>query len=245
MLNGASLTVFGTVSATTISGVATLSSGGQTVASPTSAVIQAGGVAYSTTVGSGADVAVDGTLHSATVQSGGSLDVFGSGTGITVLSGRHTGRCPRPSLRHGAERRARPPCSGPRSRPHPSLSRRRYPRAGLLELTNGGTDSGTVIGTGGRELVGDGSEAFAPVVAGGTLELASGGTFTTATFSGAGASGSGGTLLLDGTAAAGGTIAGFTVGDEIVFAGLPADPAAFLAVSGNTVTLTAMACRTW
>ena len=230
---GASLTVFGTISGAIIAGSGSLSANGQVFAIATSAVVMAGGAAYGTTVAAGADVAVDGTASGGGVTNGGVLDVFGTADGVTVFGGGALavalGQISGTVLSGGTET-----VLGTQGNSAPSALATRVQSGGLVRLTNSGSDSGTVIGYSGREIVSAGSVALAPVISGGTLELASGGDFTGATFAGAY-----GRLQVDGTVAPTGSIAGFGELDFIAFAGLPADPHASLAVSGNVVSLTA------
>jgi autotransporter passenger strand-loop-strand repeat protein len=78
----------------------------------------------------------------------------------------------------------------------------------------GGRASGTVISSGGYELVSSGGSAIATVISGGTLEVASGGSASGVVFS------SGGMLQVDSGGHVSGTISGFHLGDEIDLRGL-------------------------
>jgi autotransporter passenger strand-loop-strand repeat protein len=71
-----------------------------------------------------------------------------------------------------------------------------------------------IVASGGLEYVSSGGTANATTISGGTLEVASGGSGSTVFFA------SGGILQLDSLMAFGGTISGFTLGDEIDLRGL-------------------------
>ena len=81
-------------------------------------------------------------------------------------------------------------------------------------MLRGGHATGTIITSGGYELVSSGGTAVATTISGGTLEVASGGSASGVVFS------SGGMLQLDSGAHVSGTISGFHLGDEIDLRGL-------------------------
>ncbi len=232
--SGGFLAVFGSATNTTVSGAATLVVNGQSFAALTSAVVYAGGAATTVVVGSGGDVAVDGILHGADVQSGGLLDVFGSADGVLVQAGGNLavaiGQVTGTVLSGGTET-----VLGTEGSSAPFATATQVFAGGLVQLTNAGVDSATVLRAGGQEIVDAGGTATNPVISGGTLELATSGG-TDGGFSDAMFAGGGGRLVIDDTVAPTGTISGFAIGDSVVFAGLAAGPAS-LAVSGNTVTL--------
>jgi trimeric autotransporter adhesin len=78
----------------------------------------------------------------------------------------------------------------------------------------GGTASGTTVLNGGHEVVSSGGFTDATALSGGTLEVASGSSAGAILFSDSG------TLQLDALMAFGGTISGFTLGDDIDLRGL-------------------------
>jgi autotransporter passenger strand-loop-strand repeat protein len=81
-------------------------------------------------------------------------------------------------------------------------------------VLRGGRAGGTIITSGGYELVSSGGTAVATAISGGTLEVASGGTASGVFFS------SGGMFQLDSGAHLVGAISGFHLGDEIDLRGL-------------------------
>ena len=81
----------------------------------------------------------------------------------------------------------------------------------MQEVEDGGTASGTLIGSGGEEEVQFGGTAFAPTVSGGVFDLGDG-----AVVSGAiNFAGIGGTLQIDTTSMPTNVISGFAVGDIV------------------------------
>jgi autotransporter passenger strand-loop-strand repeat protein len=85
-------------------------------------------------------------------------------------------------------------------------------------VLRGGHASGTMITSGGYELVSSGGTAVATKISGGTLEVASGGTASGVVFS------SGGMLQVDSGGHISGAISGFHLGDEIDLRGLAYSP---------------------
>jgi autotransporter passenger strand-loop-strand repeat protein len=92
-------------------------------------------------------------------------------------------------------------------------------------ITAGAVASNPTIGTGGDAVVSAGGTVSAPVIAGGTLELAAGSTLTgNISFAGPGR------LVVDGTVPTN-TITGFVPGDSVKLAGVPYDPADMVVVN--------------